>query len=75
MAEKILEIERQGEEVILRFRKPDLHVPEDTKSHLRVARKETLLAIRSLIDMAIERAEEEEKGKGKGKKRTKIEVQ
>ena len=73
MAEKILEIEREGEEVILRFRRPDLRVPEDTRGHLRAARKETLLAIRSLIDRAIERDEEAEKGKGK--KRTKIEVQ
>ena len=74
MAEKILEIERQGEELVLRFKRPDLHLPDDTKSHLRIARKETLLAIRSLLDRAIERAEEAEKGKGK-KKRAKIEVE
>ena len=74
MEEKILEIERQGEELVLRFKRPDLHLPDDTKSHLRVARKETLLAIRSLLDRAIERAEEAEKGKEK-KKRAKIEVE
>ena len=74
MAEKILEIERQGEELVLRFKRPDLHLPDDTKSHLRVARKETLLAIRSLLDRAIERAEEAETGKEK-KKRAKIEVE
>ena len=73
MAEKILEIEQEGEEVVLRFRRPSFrHVPEDTKSHLRTARKETLLAIRSLLDEAIERAEKAEKGKEK--KRAKIEV-
>ena len=74
MAEKILEIERQGEELVLRFKRPDLHLPDDTKSHLRIARKETLLAIRSLLDRAIERVEEAEKGKEK-KKRAKIEVE
>ena len=73
MAKKILEIEQQGEEVILHFRRPSLrHLPKGTKSHLRTARKETLLAIRSLLDEAIERAEKE--GEGKQRKRTKIEV-
>ena len=73
MMGKILEIEQQGEEVILRFKRPSLsHLPEDTRSHLRIARKETLLAIRSLLDEAIEQTEKAEKGKQK--KRTKIEV-
>ena len=74
MAEKILEIEQQGEEIVLRFRRPSFHhIPEGTKSHLRTAHKETLLAIRSLLDEAIERAEKAEKGKEK--KKTKIKVE
>jgi len=75
MAERIFEIEYQpGEEVVLRFKVPALSImPEATRSHFRVARKEVLLALRSLLDKAIERAEEAEKTRAK--KRTKIEVQ
>jgi hypothetical protein len=75
MAERIFGIEYQpGEEVVLRFKVPALSImPEATKGHFRMAHKEMLLALRSLLDRAIERAEEAEKTKAK--KRTKIEVQ
>ena len=75
MSNSIFEIEhRPGEEVVLRFKSPQLrHLPDSTKKHLRSARKEALLALRSMLDRAIERAEETE-GK-KTRKRTKIEVQ
>lgn len=75
MSEKILEIEHHpGEEVVLRFKTPMFSImPEETRSHFRTARKEMLLALRSLLDKAIERVEETEKTKAK--KRTKIEVQ
>ena len=81
MAERIFGIEYQpGEEVVLRFKVPGLSVmPEATKGHFRMAHREMLLALRSLLDKAIERAEEAEKTKTKTKtktkKRTKIEVQ
>jgi len=75
MPEKIFEVEyHPGEEVVLHIKAPRLSfVPEATKGHLKTARKETLLAIRSLLDKAIERAEKAEETKTK--KRTKIEVQ
>lgn len=75
MSEKILEIEHHpGEEVVLRFKAPSLCLmPEETRNHFRTARKEMLLALRSLLDKAIERVEEVEKTRAK--KRTKIEVQ
>jgi len=75
MAEKVFEVEyHPGEEIILRFKVPKLSVmPEATRSHFRTAHKEMLLALRSLLDKAIERAEEAEKTRAK--KRTKIEVQ
>jgi len=75
MAERVFEVEyHPGEEVVLRFKVPGLpFVPEATKGHFRMARKEMLLALRSLLDRAIERAEEAEKTKAK--RRTKIEVQ
>ena len=75
MAEKIFGIECEpGGEVVLRFKAPGLpFVPEATKGHFRMAHKEMLLALRSLLDRAIERADEAEKAKTK--KRTKIEVQ
>jgi len=56
----------------LRFKIPELlFMPEATKGHLKTARKEMLLALRSLLDRAIEQTE----GVGKKKKRTKIDVQ
>jgi len=73
MAERIFEIERDGEDIVLRFKKNELpHIPEDTRDHLKTAGKETLLAIRSLLDRVIERTEEA--GKSRKGKKTKIEV-
>jgi len=63
-----------GEEFILRFKPPLGKIaPDETRSHVRVARKEMLLALRSLVDAAIVRLEEPEKTGEKG--RTKIEVE
>jgi len=75
MTERVFEVEyHPGEEVVLRFKAPGLSVmPEATRGHFRTAHKEMLLALRSLLDKAIERAEEAEKTKAK--KRTKIEVE
>jgi len=75
MTERVFEIEHHPDgETIFRFKAPGISVmPEATRSHLRAAHKEILLALRSLLDMAIQRAEEAEKPKTK--ERTKIEVQ
>lgn len=79
MGGKVLEVEHQpGEEWVLHFKPPMLRLlPEEVRSHLYGARKEGLLALRSLLDHAIERIEEREKAKGKGKTkgRTKIEIE
>jgi hypothetical protein len=45
-------------------------LPEEFRAHLRASRKEMLLAMRSLIDAAVERTEEKPK-----KKTTKIKVE
>ncbi|GAI47918.1 unnamed protein product, partial [marine sediment metagenome] len=47
--------------------------PDSTKQHLLVARKEMLLALRSMLDRAIEKMEEP--GETKGRRRSKIKVQ
>ena len=75
MANKIFEIEHHpGEEFVLRFKKPMFSIlPEATRGHIRTARKETLMALRSLLDNEIERVEKVEKTRSK--KRTEIEVQ
>jgi len=63
-----------GEKVVLRFKSPKFHgLPEPTKQHLLAARDELLLALRSMLDKAVERTEEAEKTKRR--KRTKIKVQ
>lgn len=75
MSDSIFEVEhRPGEEVVLRFKSPKFKgLPDSTRQHLLAARKEMLLALRSMLDKAIERTEESREAKGR--KRTKIEVQ
>ena len=75
MSDSIFEVEyRPGKEVVLRFKSPDIRVLSDTtREHLSAAGKEMLLALRSMLDRAIEGAEEP--SKSKTRKRTKIEVQ
>ena len=75
MSDAMFEFERlPGEGFVFRFNppRPSLLAPEP-RSHLRAARKEVLLALRSLIDVAIEGLEKEDKPKGQG--RTKIPVE
>jgi len=58
-----LEVEHEeGGEYVLRFKAPQLKLDSDlTGGHLKEAKKEILLAVRSLIDKLIKG--EEEKGK------------
>lgn len=58
-----LEIEHQeGGEYILRFKAPQLKLDSTlTGGHLKAARKEALLALRSLIDKAIDVEKEKDK--------------
>jgi len=74
MTDKILECEyRPGEEFVLRFRPPKLQMmSEPTREHLRAARKEMLLAVRSIIDQAIRRMEEAESAGEKGPTKIKV---
>ncbi|MBN1222930.1 MAG: hypothetical protein JXB23_06745 [Candidatus Aminicenantes bacterium] len=50
-----------------------LFIPEETVGHLKKARKEMLLSLRSLIDARIEALEKSEKIKTTQKKKIKIE--
>jgi hypothetical protein len=72
MAERILEVEHEpGEEVVIRIRLPKF--PESARGHLKSARKEGLLALRSFIDAAIERAERAEKSQETKRKKVDVE--
>ena len=62
----MLDVERNFWDLFLDF------VPEDAKKHLRAARKEKLLALRSLLDAKIKVLEEE--GKPGKKKPQKVKV-
>jgi len=75
MSDSIFEVEyHPGEEIVLHFKSPSFQwLPDSTKQHLSVARKEVLMALRSMLDRAIERAEES--GETKVRKKTKIKVQ
>ncbi len=75
MSDSIFEIEHHpGGEIVLRFKSLKLwELPDSTREHLSAARREMLLALRSMLDRTIERAERSEETKRK--KRAKIEVQ
>ncbi len=83
MSERILEVEhRPGEEWVVRFKPIGLQwLPEETKRHMYDARKEMFLALRSVVDHAIQQIEESEKSKERSKaksrrvSRTKIKVE
>lgn len=55
------------------YKKLSPHLPEEFRQHTQAAHREMLLAMRSLLDVAIERAEE--KPEPKKKKATKIKVE
>ena len=59
MSDSMFEISFQpGEEVVIRLRAPDLKMMKgDTAQHLIGAKKEMLLALRSLLDEAIAKTE------------------
>ena len=75
MSDTIFSVEhRPGEELVLRFKPPEFQgLPDSTKQHLLVARKEVLLALRGMLDSAIEKTEKSQEAKRR--KKTKIEVQ
>lgn len=49
--------EDRDREISLKFRIPRL-IPHEARVHLRAARKEMLLAVRSMLDSAIEKMDE-----------------
>ncbi len=72
MAERVFEVEHEtGEEIVIRIKIPKLSGV--ARGHLRSAHKEGLLALRSLIDVAIERAERAEKPKERKQERVEVE--
>jgi len=75
MSDTIFSVEhRPGEELVLRFKSPEFQgLPDSTRQHLLVARKEVLLALRGMLDSAIERTDKPKEAKRR--KKTKIEVQ
>ena len=75
MKDSIFEVEyRPGEEVVLRFKSARLRgLPDSTRRHLLAGGREALLALRTMLDSAIERAEKAEKTPRR--KRTKVKVQ
>jgi hypothetical protein len=48
-------------------------MPQETQQHLRKARKEILLALRSVIDARIEMIEQRESGRAPAKKKIRVE--
>ena len=57
-----LEVEHDGEEYILRFKAPRVKLdPDLTGGHLKQAKREGLLAVRSIIGKAIKVEEEKDK--------------
>jgi hypothetical protein len=74
MAEKLFECEWTPEgEIVLRIKKPGLGVlTPEVRAHMLGARKEMLTALRSLIDAALDKLEEQDSPKTR---RTTIKVE
>lgn len=75
MSDSIFEVQyHPGEEIVLRFKSPGFKgLPDDTRQHLLSARKEMLLALRGMLDKAINKTEEQAKPRGGRKTRIKVE--
>jgi hypothetical protein len=74
--------ETQGEQSEFTIRVPNLGkmlqeiLPDDFRTHMRAAQREQLLAVRSLIDAAIERMDRPDESKGRrGRSRVEIAVE
>jgi hypothetical protein len=75
MSDRILEVEHKpGEEVVIRIRPAKFpSVPPQARSHFRMAQKEGLLTLRSLIDATLERMDKAESSKEKKRERVNVE--
>ena len=75
MAESFIEIHYDSKDgITIRMRPANLKlVPESTLKHVRGAGKEMLLAMRSLLDQAIERVEESEEDQPTRRRKIKVE--
>jgi hypothetical protein len=73
MAEKLFECEyTQGKELVFRIKRPGMQLlSPEARGHLLDARKDVLMAVRSLIDAALSGLEE----KKASRKRTVIKVE
>ncbi len=68
LVNSMLDVERDFWDLFLDF------VPDETKKHLRAARREKLLALRSLLDAKIKDMEQEgRKGGKRGPQRVRVE--
>jgi hypothetical protein len=74
VAEKFFECEYSPEEGFsLRIRKPAFQAfSPEARSHLLEARRETLLAMRSMVDAALGRLEEKEGARGRRRRRIEV---
>jgi len=73
MGDSFFEVEhRPNGEVVIRFKSPNFpKMSDEAKQRLMTTKKDVLVAIRKMVDKAIEKTEEQAKPKGK---KTKIEV-
>ncbi|MBI2958307.1 MAG: hypothetical protein HYY32_05630, partial [Chloroflexi bacterium] len=62
MGEKIIEIEREGDAVVVRFHRQFIpRMPAGVRQHARAAGREVLMALRNMIDVAVEYSEAKDK--------------
>ena len=75
MGDSFFEVEhRPNGEVVIRFKSPNFpKMSSQTRQRLLTTKKEVLVAIRKMVDKAIEKTEAQAKPKGK-KAKTRVEV-
>jgi len=73
MTQKLVEVEVNQEELVVRFRPPRTSLPPEARAHMLNAGKEFLLAMRTMLDTAIETCEKVAEGKPKARSKIKVE--
>lgn len=73
MTQKLVEVEVNQDELVVHFRPPRKTLPPEVRTHMLNAGKEFLLAMRTMLDAAIETCEKVAEEKPKVRSKIKVE--
>ena len=73
MTQKMVDVEVTQDELVVRFRPPRASLPPETRAHMLNAGKEFLLALRTMLDAAIETCEKAAEERPKTRSKIRVE--